>query len=240
MGASSNNLSPAELLGTRENWRKVRFGDVVRCVNETVKDPLASKVERFVGLDHIEPGNLHIKSWGNVADGTTFTRTFKPGQTLFGKRRAYQRKVAYAEFEGVCSGDIYIFEPADDKLIPELLPFICQTDRFFEMAVGTSAGSLSPRTNWKHITDYEFLLPPLDDQRLAGVHAEAQIAEQGAVVAHARERATRQAGVWLGRGGGHVGGESPARAQKDRNCRPIPGRVNPSARSVAATGARCR
>ena len=155
MGASSNNLSPAELLGTRENWRKVRFGDVVRCVNETVKDPLASKVERFVGLDHIEPGNLHIKSWGNVADGTTFTRTFKPGQTLFGTRRAYQRKVAYAEFEGVCSGDIYIFEPANDQLIPELLPFICRPTAFSgwpsvlppARSLRAPTGSISPTTN---------------------------------------------------------------------------------------------
>ena len=37
-----------------------------------------------------KPENLHIRSWGNVADGTTFTSTFKPGQVLFGKRRAYQ------------------------------------------------------------------------------------------------------------------------------------------------------
>ncbi|MEF8697723.1 MAG: hypothetical protein V5B33_00100 [Candidatus Accumulibacter sp. UW20] len=47
---------------------------------------------------------------GNVADGVTFTSVFKPGQVLFGKRRAYQRKVAVADFTGVCSGDIYVLE----------------------------------------------------------------------------------------------------------------------------------
>jgi hypothetical protein len=44
-------------------------------------------------------------------------------------------------------------------LLPELLPFICQTDAFFDHAVGTSAGSLSPRTNWTSLADFEFALP---------------------------------------------------------------------------------
>jgi type I restriction enzyme S subunit len=76
----------------------------------------------------------------------------------------YQRKVAVADFEGVCSGDIYVLEPSSDALMPELLPFICQTDAFFDHAVGTSAGSLSPRTNWKSLADFEFLLPPIQEQ----------------------------------------------------------------------------
>lgn len=85
---------------------------------------------------------------------------------MFGKRRAYQRKVAYAEFEGICSGDILTFEPKDKKvLLPELLPFICQSDAFFDHALGTSAGSLSPRTSWKALKDFEFPLPPIEEQK---------------------------------------------------------------------------
>ncbi len=36
-----------------------------------------------------------------IADGTTFTRKFTTRQVLFGRRRAYQRKVAVAEFDGL-------------------------------------------------------------------------------------------------------------------------------------------
>jgi len=143
-----------------------RFADLIHLNTDRIADPLAAGIERFVGLEHIEPENLHIRSWGNVADGVTFTNKFKPGQVLFGKRRAYQRKVAVADFEGVCSSDIYVFESKDpNKLLPELLPFICQSEGFFEYAVKTSAGSLSPRTNWKHLANYEFPLPPVDEQR---------------------------------------------------------------------------
>jgi hypothetical protein len=85
----------------RTGWTRVRFGDVVQNVNETV-DPAEAGIERFIGLEHLEPGSLHLPSWGDVADGTTFTRRCRPGQVLFGKRRAYQRKVAVAELMLSC------------------------------------------------------------------------------------------------------------------------------------------
>jgi type I restriction enzyme M protein len=149
----------------RSEWKYVRFGDVVENLNETEQDPQEAGVNRFIGLEHLEPGSLHIRVWGNVADGTTFTRRCRPGQILFGKRRAYQRKVAVAEFDAVVSGDIYVFAPKNDRLLPEFLPFLCMSERFFNFAIETSAGSLSPRTNWSHLAKFEFVLPPLDQQR---------------------------------------------------------------------------
>lgn len=147
-------------------WKMVKFGEVVKNANLVERDPEANGIERIVGLEHIDPENLHVRRWNSVADGTSFTRKFVPGQTLFGKRRAYQRKVAYAEFEGICSGDILTFEPKNRKvLLSELLPFICQSDAFFDHALDTSAGSLSPRTSWTALQGFEFPLPPIDEQK---------------------------------------------------------------------------
>ena len=146
-------------------WARVAFGDVVELCRERSNNPAEDGFERYVGLDHLDPGDLTIRRWGSLVDGTTFTSVFHTGQVLFGKRRAYQHKLAIAEFDGVCSGDIYVFKPNNDRLLPELLPFICQTDDFFNHAVGTSDGSLSPRTNWQSLASYEFALPPLEEQR---------------------------------------------------------------------------
>ena len=149
----------------KRGWARVAFGDVVRLCTERTSDPPAEGFDRYVGLEHLDPGDLAVRRWGDVADGTTFTTVFRPGQVLFGKRRAYQRKVGVPDFSGVCSGDIYVLESGDDRhLLPELLPFVCQTDSFFDHAIGTSAGSLSPRTNWRSLAAYEFVLPPLDEQ----------------------------------------------------------------------------
>lgn len=148
----------------RATVHRVRFGEIVRLCAERCADPMAEGVERYVGLEHIDPGDLRVRRWGLVADGTTFTNRFRQGQVLFGKRRAYQRKVAVADFEGVCSGDIYVFEPSSEQLRREFLPFICQTEAFLRHAVGTSAGSLSPRTNWRSLAEFEVRLPPLSMQ----------------------------------------------------------------------------
>lgn len=151
------------------SWDKVTLGDIAQSLTIATKDPLSEGLERYVGLEHIEPGNVHIKSWGNVADGTTFTRVFRKGQVLFGKRRAYQKKAAVAEFDGICSGDILVCETIKGAVLPELLPFIVQSDRFFEHAIKTSAGSLSPRTKFKDLSKFTFKLPatPADQKRIA-------------------------------------------------------------------------
>ena len=143
----------------------VAFGDVVQLSKERSNDPERDGFERYLGLEHLKPSDLKVCSWGDIVDGTTFTSVFKPGQVLFGKRRAYQRKVAVADFSGVCSGDIYVLEPKGDELLPELLPFICQSESFYDYVISMSQGGLSPRVNWKALAKYEFLLPPLDEQR---------------------------------------------------------------------------
>ncbi len=148
-----------------EGWHIVTFGDVARNVSEYETKPLEKGLDRCVGLDHIEPGSLHIKRWDLMSNECSFTRKFKKGQVLFGKRRAYQRKVAIAEFDGICSSDILVFEANKEKLVPDLLPFIVQDDRFFDFAIGTSSGSLSPRTKWQFLSTYKVPIPPKEEQQ---------------------------------------------------------------------------
>lgn len=58
----------------RKDWTRVQFGDVVQNMNETERSPAEAGIERFIGLEHLVPGSLHVRTWGNVADGTAFTR----------------------------------------------------------------------------------------------------------------------------------------------------------------------
>lgn len=90
-------MSEKSTKALRAGWRKVTFGDVVRLSKERSQDPLAEGLTRYVGLEHLTPGDLRVRSWGSIAEGVTFTNVFRPGQVLFGKRRAYQRKVAVAK-----------------------------------------------------------------------------------------------------------------------------------------------
>ncbi|TOP99752.1 restriction endonuclease subunit S, partial [Vibrio parahaemolyticus] len=87
----------------------VKFGDICKEVKLTTKDPLGDGYERYIGLEHLDSGSLKIKRWGMIAeDNPSFTRVFKKGHILFGKRRPYLKKAAIAEFDGICSSDIIV------------------------------------------------------------------------------------------------------------------------------------
>ena len=119
----------------------------------------------IVGLEHLIPQEIKFSGY-DVDTENTFTKTFKKGQILFGRRRAYLKKAAIADFDGICSGDITVIEAIPGKVDPLLLPFIIQNDKFFDYAVSRSAGGLSPRVKWEHLKDYEFDLPPIEEQRI--------------------------------------------------------------------------
>jgi type I restriction enzyme S subunit len=141
---------------------RVKLGDVAVESRDTHRGNQSGLP--IVGLEHLEPENVNLTEW-SVDTDNTFSKMFRKGQILFGRRRAYLKKAAVAPCDGICSGDITVIGAMPNVLVPELLPFIIQNDRFFDFAVEKSAGSLSPRAKWEHLQDFEFDLPPIDEQR---------------------------------------------------------------------------
>lgn len=138
----------------------VKFGDICREVKLTTKDPIADGYERYIGLEHLDSGSLKIKRWGLLEGGnSSFTRVFKKGNILIGKRRPYLKKAAVADFDGVCSSDLIVVKEKSNLLKGTLLPYIIQSQEFWNWAVKTSAGGLSPRTKFKELEKFLFVLP---------------------------------------------------------------------------------
>lgn len=141
---------------------KVKLGEVAKEHKETCRDNKDGYP--VVGLEHLVPEEVTLTAWDEGSDNT-FTKMFRKGTVLFGRRRAYLKKAAVAPFDGICSGDITIIEAIPERILPELLPFIIQNDDLFDYAVGKSAGSLSPRVKWEHLKNFEFELPDMEKQK---------------------------------------------------------------------------
>lgn len=141
---------------------KVLLGDVAVEHKETCKG--SKDGYPIVGLEHLIPEEITLTAW-NEGSENTFSKMFRKGNVLFGRRRAYLKKAAVAPFDGICSGDITVIEAKPDRILPELLPFIIQNDDLFEFAVGKSVGSISPRVKWEHLKNYEFELPDMGKQK---------------------------------------------------------------------------
>lgn len=144
-----------------------RFDQLAKLVNNRVDDPAASGVDRYVGLEHLDADSLRIRRWGEITDVESTKLRFEPGDIIFGKRRVYQRKLAVADFEGICSAHAMVLRANDEVVLPEFLPFFMQSDRFMERALAISVGSLSPTINWSDLAQQDFAVPSIDEQQRA-------------------------------------------------------------------------
>ncbi len=146
---------------------RVAFGDVVRKVNDKV-DPWDSGLERYVAGEHMDTDDLRIRRWGLIGDdylGPAFHMRFKPGHVLYGSRRTYLRKVALADFEGITANTTFVLETKDaGRLMPDLLPFLMQTEMFHAYSIRLSKGSVNPYINFSDLEAFEFMLPPIQEQ----------------------------------------------------------------------------
>ncbi|WP_374604681.1 restriction endonuclease subunit S [Niveibacterium sp.] len=151
----------------RLGWRQVRFGDVVRQCKEKA-DPETSGLDRYIAGDHMDTDDLRLRRWGEIGSGylgPAFHMRFKPGQVLYGSRRTYLRKVAVADFEGICANTTFVLEPKiPQEFLPEFLPFVMQTEAFHAFSIKKSKGSVNPYINFSDLAGFEFALPPVDEQ----------------------------------------------------------------------------
>ena len=142
----------------------MKFVDIAENVAVRV-DPSEVETDVYVGLEHLNPETIHLREWGHPSEVTGDKLAFKKGDVIFGRRRAYQRKLAVAEFDGICSAHAMVLRSKPDMILPEFLPFFLQSDTFMERAIEISVGSLSPTVNWKTLRVQEFPLPLLEEQK---------------------------------------------------------------------------
>ena len=182
----------------KPGWTRVAFGDVAVCVNDRIDKPVDAGVERYVGLEHLDSDSLVIRRWGSPAAVTATKLLFRKGDIIFGRRRVYQRKLAVADFDGICSAHALVLRAKSGAVLPQFLPFFMQSDVFMERAKAISVGSLSPTINWRTLASEEFALPPLDEQRrIAEAATSAGALSELTKINLSSLRSVVYAGIWV-------------------------------------------
>jgi len=147
-----------------EGWSFTDFEQISS--NRKIKFQPEIDSERFVylGLEHLGVSSRKIRDFGNSVDVMSTKTKFYKGDTLFGKLRPYLRKVAYPDFDGICSTDILALSPSKNT-DAEFLFYICSSDEFIANAVESSAGNIMPRASWGDLVGFPILYPPLPEQK---------------------------------------------------------------------------
>lgn len=142
-----------------------KFEDIA--INSTAKKkPTEEDKDTYIGLEHLDSDCLYVTRWGADAAPTGEKLLMKKGDVLFGKRRAYQRKVGIAPFDGIFSAHGMVLRPNEEIIDKDFFPFFISSDQFMERAVRISVGGLSPTINWKDLRVQEFILPSIEEQRI--------------------------------------------------------------------------
>lgn len=148
-----------------EGWTSFRLDDVAEEISDRVESPAQSGYDRFIGLEHLDSGELTIRRWGSTKDLLSAMKLFKSGDVLIGRRNAYLKRASKAEFDGVCSGDAYVVREKPGIIAEGLLPIILNSESFWDYTIAHASGTMSKRAKWRDLTEYSFLLPSIEEQR---------------------------------------------------------------------------
>ncbi len=147
---------------------KIKFGDIVQDVKCNI-DRENNPFEFYVAGDHLDSEDLTIRRRGRFSTddvGPAFVRKFTAGQILYGSRRTYLKKVAVADFDGICANTTFVFESKNPSLFDQrLLPFLILSDNFTKWSISHSKGSTNPYILFSDLAEFEFDLPSLADQK---------------------------------------------------------------------------
>ena len=144
------------------NWCWTTLGSLVDTSKEKTED-FSDPDVKYVGLEHLEKDAGIIGSAS--AEGVkSLKNVFHPGQILYGKLRPYLNKHDVADFDGVCSTDILVFN-VRKTAIAQYVDFFLNQRSFIEYAVANSKGINLPRVSEEVVLDAVCPLPPLAEQQ---------------------------------------------------------------------------
>lgn len=148
----------------KSSWVLTKLGDLAKDISKRVDNPGESEYDRFVGLRNFVSGEIKIKTWETTENLASSAKAFKGGDILFARRNAYLRRASLVDFDGCCSGDAFVLRENHDKVVPGFLAFLFNSNALWDYANSNAAGTMSKRVKWRDLAEYEFLLPPKDQQ----------------------------------------------------------------------------
>ena len=152
------------------SWKKVRLGDVAHEYSARIDNPSESQYKFYIGSDCIGQYDfrIHKKSPANIV--TSAQKEFKEGDYLLVRRSLYgsdfRERVPRADFSGCCSADILTIRENPEFISDGYLIYVLYSRRLWDFIVSNSSGGLTRRIKWKQLEDFEFLLPPKDEQKV--------------------------------------------------------------------------
>ena len=161
------------LPGCDKPWVNRLFDGIAATSQERVNPSALTSPPLCLELEQLESGTGCLSGGAFESQQAATKSVFRCGDVLFGKLRAYLRKYWLAEFDGVCSTEIWVLRPKGDLASSKYLFYTVQRDEFIE-AASTAYGTHMPRSDWKIVSEFAVRVPrdPAEQEAIALVLAD--------------------------------------------------------------------
>lgn len=147
----------------------VKFGDVASRLNIHV-DQATTTLEYYIGGEHINSSDFMVQNKAPIKGSTIgyqFQFGFEKRDILFMTKNPHLRKASMVDFDGLCSIATFVIRSNDESvLLQDYLLIEMQSDRFWDYCEEHKSGGVNYFINWGTLSNYEFPLPPLAEQKV--------------------------------------------------------------------------
>jgi len=134
-------------LSKSKKLKEIEFGEIAELRKEKFNPKNNAENRKCIELEHLDQGTGRLLGYISSENQKSQKNTFYKGDILFGKLRPYLNKYWNCNFDGVCSGEIWVLKPKTNIVLSNYLYIIIQTQQFFR-PVRISSGSKMPRADW--------------------------------------------------------------------------------------------
>ena len=145
----------------KQHWQKIELNEILSISSKKFNPISNNENKKCVELEHLSQETGKLLGYTNSSEQQSIKNSFEEGQILFGKLRPYLKKFWKAEFEGVCSSEIWVMN--GKKVKNDFLFYLVQTEKFNQIA-NVSSGSKMPRADWNYMSEIPFDTPPIKEQ----------------------------------------------------------------------------
>jgi restriction endonuclease S subunit len=148
--------------------KKYKLGELYERKSESILPKIhPEKKYAFIGLENIESnmGRLTNFSSKKGKEILSIKFLFEKEDVLYGKLRPYLNKVWCAEFDGICSTDIWVLKPKPSIIFPLILVTLLRSKIIVNKMTNLMVGANLPRVNSEMFDRIEVSVPNLEKQK---------------------------------------------------------------------------
>ena len=143
-------------------WEKTKLKEISKFSKERLNS-IELSCSNYVTTENMLQDYKGIVSATNLPTNTNVVK-FSKGDVLLSNIRPYLRKVWYADRNGGCSADVFVF-----KALPicnsNFLHHVIANDRFIKFVMGGAKGVKMPRGDKEQMITYKVGLPCIEEQK---------------------------------------------------------------------------